>query len=184
MKTPIYEEEIVIGKIATSFGVKGFLKVIPLTDFPERFKKLDKVHIYSELKKKFFENANGDYLFVVEEAGISSNSIRLKLQGIDNRNQSDLLRGFLISIPLSERVEREENEFYYFELIGCKVFDENDKLIGTVITVDNFGGDDLLKIRIEGKENEAYIPYRDEFIIRIDKEKKRIDTKLIEGLIE
>ena len=180
---PNYEEEIVIGKIAKSFGIKGFLKIIPLTDFPERFKSLKKVHLYSEVKKVFFENS-GEYDFDVEEAGISSDSIRLKLKGIDDRNQSDLFRGYLVSIPIDERIEREENEHYYYELIDCEVFDEKGSLIGKVREVENFGGDDLLKVKIEESKNEAYIPYRDEFIVNVDMDKKRINVKLIEGLID
>ena len=50
--------------------------------------------------------------------------------------------------------------------------------------IENFGGDDLLKIKLEEKGTDVYIPYRDEFIKKIDKSKKRIDVKLIEGLIE
>lgn len=183
MKAPNYDDEIVIGKIARSFGIKGSLKVIPLTDFPERFNKLKNVHLYSENKKEFFENEN-DYLFEVEESGISKDSIKLKLKGIDSKNQSDLLRGYLISIPVSERVERKANEFYYYELIDNEVYDEAGKLLGKVKVIENFGGDDLLKIRLEGKDSDVYIPYRDEFIAKVDKNKKRIDVKLIEGLIE
>ena len=180
---PNYAEEIVIGKIARSFGVKGYFKVIPLTDFPERFKNLKSVHLYSEAKQSFFKNDDG-FGFEVEEAGISSDSIRLKLKGIDDKNQSDLLRGYLISIPIRERVERNANEFYYFELIDCEVFDEEGNHIGKVKQVEDFGGGDLLRISLEGTEKESYIPYRDEFILKVDKDKKRIDVRLIEGLIE
>ena len=180
---PNYEDEIVIGKVARSFGVKGFLKIIPLTDFPERFKDLKSVHLYSEAKKSFFENKD-EFEFEVEEAGISSDSIRLKLRGIDDKNQSDLLRNYLISIPMEERIERDENEFYYYELVDCEVIDEKGILIGKVKMVENFGGDDLLRVALEGTGTEAYIPYRDEFIVSVDKDKKRIEVRLIEGLIE
>lgn len=180
---PNYDDEIVIGKAARSFGVKGVLKIIPLTDFPERFKELKRVHLYSEIKKSFFEN-NGEYDLEVEDAGVSKDSIRLKLKGIDDKNASDLLRNYLVTVPVSEKVERNENEFYYYELIDCEVYDENGKRLGLVKMVENFGGDDLLKVALEGTENEAYIPYRDEFIVKVDKDKKRIDVRLIEGLIE
>ncbi|MCB0721815.1 MAG: 16S rRNA processing protein RimM [Ignavibacteriae bacterium] len=182
MKPPNFEDEIVIGKIARSFGVKGYLKVIQLTDFPDRYKNLKSVHLYSETRKAFFDNS-GIYEFDVDETQVTPDLIKLKLKGIDSKTQSDLLRNYLVTIPLDKRVKRNKGEFYYYELINCEVYDDGN-LIGKVIMVENFGGDDLLKIKLEGKETDVYIPYRDEFIKKVDKSKKRIDVKLIEGLIE
>ena len=180
--TPVFEEEIVIGKINKSFGIKGFLKVEPLTDYIDRFLSLDKIHLYSEKKRSFFENSTGSFWFNVEDAEITRDFVKLKLVGTDDRNNSDLLRGYLITIPIEERIMREEGEHYYYELIDCDVYNDND-LIGKVKAVENYGSDDLLKIETNEKK-EVFIPYRDEFILKIDTEGKRIDVKLIEGLID
>lgn len=180
--TPLFEEEIVIGKVNKSFGIKGFLKVEPLTDYIDRFLSLEKIHLYSEKKKSFFENSIGNTWFGIEDAEITQNFVKLKIEGIDDRNNSDLLRDYLITIPIKDRIKRDEGEHYYYELIDCDVYSNND-LIGKVKAIENYGSDDLLKIETDTKE-EVFIPYRDEFIIKIDTEGKRIDVKLIEGLID
>lgn len=181
-EAPVFEDEIVIGKINKSFGIKGFIKVEPLTDYIERFLSLDKVHLYSEKTKSFFENSSGGYWFDIETAEINQDFVKIKIEGINDRNNSDLLRGYLISIPIEDRIERDAGEFYYYELIECDVYD-GDKRLGKVKAIENYGSDDLLKIEKDDKK-EVFIPYRDEFITRIDIEGKRIDVKLIEGLID
>ncbi len=180
--TPVFEDEIVIGKVNKSFGIKGFLKVEPLTDYIDRFLNLEKIHLYSEKKNSFFENNTGSYWFYIEDVEIPRDFVKLKLEGINDRNNSDLLRGFLITIPIGERIERDEGEYYYYELIDCEVY-EGGKRIGIVKAIENYGSDDLLNIEKKNKK-EVFIPYRDEFIMKIDIEEKRIDVKLIEGLID
>ena len=183
IKAPKYEDEIVIGKIAKSFGVKGFLKVIPLTDFPERYNELKIISLYMEKSGKYTLSPDGSYGFEIEESELLPDFIKLKLSGINDKNAADSLRDNLVTIPLDERIERNEGEHYYFELIGCEVWEENNKL-GIIKAIEDFGGGDLLKVEMEGSKKVVYIPYRDEFVERIDSESKKIYVKLIDGLIE
>lgn len=183
IKAPKYEDEIVIGKIAKSFGVKGFLKVIPLTDFPERYNELKIISLYQEKSGKYNLSPGGSYSFEIEELEILSDFIKLKLSGIDDKNAADSLRDNLITIPLDEKIQRNEGEHYYFELVGCEVWEKNNKL-GIISSIEDFGGGDLFKVEMNDTKKEVYIPYRNEFIEKIDSETKKIYVKLIDGLIE
>lgn len=84
-------------------------------------------------------------------------------------------------IDEKDRVKISEGSYYFYDLIGCEVFDK-DKLIGKVKSVVNYGSGDLFNISAGGKE--ILIPFRKEFINKIDTDKKRIDATLIEGFID
>lgn len=182
-KAPEYENEIVIGKVSKSFGVKGYLKIIPLTDFPERFKELEDIHLYSEKSGKYNSSGSNEFRFKVEDTEVLNEFIKLKLEEVNDKDSADKLRDYLVTIPIDERIERDTGEHYYYELIGCEVWDQ-DKLIGNVKVIEDFGGGDLFNVElVEGGRN-VYIPYRDEFVERIDLESRKIFVKLIDGLIE
>lgn len=89
-----------------------------------------------------------------------------------------------VVIEQSKQKKLAKGQFYFYELVGFDVYTE-DKLIGKVIAFENFGGGDLMKIKLidTGNEEETYIPYRKEFIERIDEKEKRIYVKVIEGLL-
>ena len=106
-----------------------------------------------------------------------------RLEEVNDKDSADKLRDYLVTIPIDERIERDTGEHYYYELIGCEVWDQ-DKLIGNVKVIEDFGGGDLFNVElVEGGRN-VYIPYRDEFVERIDLESRKIFVKLIDGLIE
>lgn len=182
-KAPIYQDEIVIGKIAKSFGVKGYLKVISLTDFPERYKELHDVHLYSEKTGRFYTNPEGGYEIAIEDTEILTEFIKVKLKGVNDKDAADKLRDYLITLPIEDRILRDDGEHYYYEIIGYEIWDGDDKL-GVLNAIEDFGGGDLLRVVLDEPQKEVYIPYRDEFIDRIDKDSRKIYVKLIDGLIE
>jgi 16S rRNA processing protein RimM len=178
---------IAIGKIVKSIGIKGNLKIISLTDFPERFNQLKKVFLFDEKKKKFFVNKfNDDYEFVIESCKFYDNYINAKFEKYYSRTESDELVNLILLVREKDRVKLSDGNFYYYELIGIKVYDK-DKMIGKVISINNYGSDDLLTIKSgenDVNSKEILIPFRKEFIKKIDIDNKRIDVDLIEGFLE
>jgi 16S rRNA processing protein RimM len=175
------ENSIVIGKILKPFGINGSLKVMCLSDFPERFKYLKEVYLYDDRKDLFVENKKNDALtYKIDSIEVLQNFIKLKLAGFDDIEESDKLRNYLITIDENEKVKLPEDKFYYFELIGLNVH-ENDIKIGVVDKVDNYGGDDLIFVR-EANANSFYIPLRKEYILNIDFHEKIINVRLVDGM--
>lgn len=174
---------IFIGKITKSIGVKGHLKVIPLTDFPDRFLKLKEVYLFDELKDKLVTDTKTQkLLFRLKDTTLGSNFIKLKLDGYNDINEVDIFYNKLICIDEKKRVKLPKGLYYYYEMIGCDVY-EGEIYLGKVVKIDNFGSSDILFI-MTNKGNEIMIPLLKEFVIKIDIIKKRIDVKLIEGLID
>lgn len=159
------------------------MKIYPLTDFPERFLQLKSLHLYDESKKIFIKNKDF-FVFDVAEAEIANNSIKLKLEGYDSINDVQEFVNMFVVIEQSQKKKLGKGQFYFYELVGFDVYTE-DKLIGKVVAFENFGGGDLMKIKLikPVTEEDTYIPYRKEFIEEIDEKEKRIYVKVIEGLI-
>lgn len=177
-----YKDFICIGKVTGCLGIKGVLKITPITDFPDRFLKLKRVFLFDDKKFLFELNRKDEFEFIIEKCEVTSSQITLKLEGINSREDANDIMNREILIPESERIALPKGKFFHYEIIGFDVYSRNE-LIGRLEAVDNFGSDDLLNVKSsEGKE--ILIPYREEFVKKIDAEKKRIDVELIEGMIE
>lgn len=174
---------IFIGKITKPVGVKGLLKVIPLTDFPERFLKLKEVYIFNETLNKLIINPKTENdLFRIKDVSLFSNFIKLKLDGYDDINEISSYINMLVCIDEKKKVKLPKGLYYYYDMLGCIVY-EGDNIIGEVIRIDNFGSSDILFVKTP-KGNEVMIPLLKEFVTKIDVIKKKIDVALIEGLID
>ena len=165
-----------VGKIVNTHSLKGEVKVISSTDFEEeRFKKGSKLLI-----------TRGNQLIrevVVQSYRNHKNFLLVKFEGIDSVEEAEKLKNLQIKIDSDEVGELEENEFYFHEIIGCEVFDENDKNLGEIIDILTPGANDVWVIKGEnGKE--ILIPYIEDVVKKIDITSKKVNIEVMEGLID
>ena len=165
-----------VGKIVNTHSLKGEVKVISSTDFEEeRFKKGSKLLI-----------TRGNQLIrevVVQSYRNHKNFLLVKFEGIDSVEEAEKLKNLQIKIDSTEVGELEENEFYFHEIIGCEVFDENDKNLGEIIDILTPGANDVWVIKGEnGKE--ILIPYIEDVVKKIDITSKKVNIEVMEGLID
>ena len=165
-----------VGKIVNTHSLKGEVKVISSTDFEEeRFKKGSKLLI-----------TRGNQLIrevVVQSYRNHKNFLLVKFEGIDSVEEAEKLKNLQIKIDLDEVGELEENEFYFHQIIGCEVFDENDKNLGEIIDILTPGANDVWVIKGEnGKE--ILIPYIEDVVKKIDITSKKVNIEVMEGLID
>jgi len=165
-----------VGKIVNTHSLKGEVKVISSTDFEEeRFKKGSKLLI-----------TRGNQLIrevVVQSYRNHKNFLLVKFEGIDSVEEAEKLKNLQIKIDSDEVGELEENEFYFHQIIGCEVFDENDKNLGEIIDILTPGANDVWVIKGEnGKE--ILIPYIEDVVKKIDITSKKINIEVMEGLID
>jgi len=164
-----------VGKIVNTHSLKGEVKVISSTDFEEeRFKKGSKLLI-----------TRGNQLIrevVVQSYRNHKNFLLVKFEGIDSVEEAEKLKNLQIKIDSDEVEELEENEFYFHQIIGCEVFDENDKNLGEIIDILTPGANDVWVIKgEEGKE--ILIPYIEDVVKQIDITNKKVNLEVMEGLI-
>ncbi|MCI9365177.1 MAG: ribosome maturation factor RimM [Clostridia bacterium] len=161
-----------IGQIVNSYGIKGFLKVVPYTDDVTRFEDLKT--LYVEKNKKLEE-------MEIEEVKYHKNLVLLKLKGIDDINQTEGYKNCLLKIDRENAVELPENSYFIVDLIGMEVFTDDGKLLGTLEDVFPTGSNDVYVVKNElGKQ--TLLPAIGDVIKNVDVENKKMIVHLIEGL--
>jgi 16S rRNA processing protein RimM len=147
---------VVMGRITLPFGIKGWVKVLPYTETP------DSLLAYP----KWWIGNDPDWQEVrVEKAEVQMDAVAAKLAGCDDRDAAALLRGRQVAVPRDAFPEAGENEFYWVDLIGLKVVNEQDEDLGTVSQVFETGANDVLVV--EG-DRERLIPFLDHVIKKVD----------------
>ncbi len=173
---------VAIGKIVKQIGLKGSLKIISLTDFPKRFSSQKEVFLFDEKEDRFSINKfSNNYNFVINNFEIYDRYINLKFENYDSIDVTKELVNLILMINERDRIKLDENNYYYYELIGMEVFNK-DNMIGKIESVTNYGSDDLFVIKAGNKE--ILIPFRKEYIKAVDTQNRRIDADLIEGFLE
>ena len=181
---PGYKDFISIGKIQKTVGISGYLKIKFLTDFPLRFLNLRQVRIFNEDKKVFVKNEiTGNENFVIEDFKFINDHGRILFRYYGSIDIAKKLVNSLILISEKDKLNLEENSFYFFDLIGCEI-KNNNNLMGRVISVENYGGVDLLNIKKYDNEIEFLLPMVESFIKKIDIKNKVIEVELIEGFTD
>ncbi len=167
---------VAIGKISKSHGLKGEVKVVPLTSYPERFEQLEKVTL---------EYPNGNKTEIkLKKTRYSSNGLIIVLEGVNDRNASDALVGSYLNIPETELIELKKDEFFVFDLIGLRVETESGVYLGKVTDLIPVGESDVYVIKREEDKKEFLIPSRKEFVSSVNLKDSLLVVKPIDGMIE
>jgi len=172
MKQTNSNDLITIGKIIKAKGVKGEVKVFPLTDRPERFFELDNVYLESG-------NQNAVQL-TVKKVSEYSGIIILKLSGINDRNAAEDLKGSYISVLKTDTYELDTDSYFNYDIKGLSVYSTIDVCIGIVKDVLEYPANDVLLI-ITDKE-EYLLPATKEYVPEVDIKNNKIVVILPEGL--
>lgn len=165
---------ITIGKAVKPFGVKGEMKIEPMTDFPERFGKLRRVHLVSP--------AGNEIVCAVEAVRYAGGVPYLLFSGYDSPEKARALNGWFVKVPEEEAVPLPEGAYYWFELIGMEVFSEAGDKLGTITDIFETGSNDVYVMKRGRKE--VYIPATQEVIRQVDRKAKRMVIHLMDGLLE
>jgi len=168
-----------VGKIVSAHGIRGEMRVYPSTDFPERFEKKGVRWLLRpgqpqpeeiKLLKGYFQDGKGLYV--------------IQVQGVNDRNGAEALRGCTIWVPKNDRPSLDKGEFHVSDLIGLTVYvQESQGLLGIVMSVLS-AGNDLLEVKVEGQKLPVLIPFVNEIVPIVDLKNKRIEITPPPGLLE
>jgi 16S rRNA processing protein RimM len=174
---------IAVGQIARPHGLKGMVRVTPLTDTPGRFRALSQV---------VAEKADGTLVtLTVESVAGHETAPLLKFHGVDSPEQADGLRDAYLLVPREEIPPLPEGTYYVFDLIGYDVLTEDGQPVGTLSDVLQLPANDAFVVRLHPgrfsgsspRSGEVLIPAVREFL-RIDPERKKIIVRGVEELLE
>ena len=160
----------VMGHITGPFGISGWVKVYPYTEYTDGL---------LEYSSWCLSKENGEWQEVqVVTARINGNTLNAKLKGYTDRTQALRLKGMQIAIPRSQLpVLPEDGDlgYYWSDLIGAKVVNLTGEKLGKVAGLLETGANDVLRIQHAGKEErEILIPFIEQVIIKVDLKLSRI----------
>lgn len=166
------ESLLEVGQIVNSYGIKGFLKIVPLVDNNNQFKEFKKLYVQ---KNKSFEELN------VEEVKFAKDLVLLKAQGIDSIEEAIKLKNLYIYAK-REDIKLEKGAHFIVDLIGLEVYTEDGKFLGILKEVLQPGANDVYVVENESKE-QILLPVIPDVIKNIDIEGKKVVVHLLEGLL-
>lgn len=168
------EDCFYLGKIVKKYSFNGDVLVKLDTDEPE---------MYEEMESVLVDKRNKLIPFFIEESQLhKSELLRVRFEDVDTEEDADLLIGSSLYLPLDLLPKLTGNQFYYHEIIGFSAIDETFGEIGKITGVNDSTPQALFEIDREGKE--ILIPMADDFIQKVDREKKTIFLHVPEGLID
>lgn len=151
-------EYLVIGEVLKPQGVRGEIKVRPITCDIGRFEGLKEVWL----------EAGGEYgARSVRVTRMDEDAVYLKFDGVDDRDQAEKLRGQFLYVDRAHAVELEEDENFIVDLIGLQGIDDEGGEYGTLIDVMQPGGNDVYVFRDE-KRRETLVPALKTAILKVD----------------
>lgn len=132
------EKLISIGKIVAPHGVRGDVRVIPLTDFPERFQILKKIRTDKGL---FLD---------IEHVKYHKQFILLKFRGLNSMNEVEYLRNHILQVERKDAFPLPEGHYYQFDIIGLAVYTVESEYLGVITDILETGSNDVYVAEQEG----------------------------------
>ena len=168
-------EMFTVGKIVNTHGVKGELKIVPTTEDPKRFAKL---------KSIFVEGRKGMIAYEIEGVRYHKDFVLLKLKGIEDMTEAELLKGSLLKIDRKDSLPLKKDEYYISDLFGMEVYTEEERFLGTLVDIIETGSNDVYVVKKEDREKDLLLPAIKQVIKEVNVPNKRMIVHLLEGLEE
>ena len=160
-----------IGKIVNTHGLKGEMKVFPLTDDPKRFELLKTVDLHLNQTV---------HTYTIKSVRYQKNMIILKLAEINHINEAEKLKNGIFKISEDQALPLSEDEYFMRDLYGLEVY-EGEEWLGTLAQIIETGANDVYIIKKE-QEKDLLIPAIKSCILKVDIKNKRMEVKLLQGL--
>lgn len=161
-------ELVVIGEAVRPFGIKGELKIRPFTASFEAFEN-SSVLIFDETPYRL--------LSVRFHKGAALAS----LEGVHTPEKAGKLVGCLVKTTIENLPPKEDDEYYWSELIGMKVITTDGRDLGLITRIIETGANDVLQV--EGTFGEVLIPMIDGVVVDVDTQGGKMIVDPLEGLI-
>ncbi len=164
---------IFVGKIVKSQGNKGEVQVVPLTDDPRRFEKLE--HIY------LIKGSPTPRSYKIESLRYHKRDrVILKLEGCHSINDAKALVSAYLAIEQKDLIPLPEGSYYHFQLIGLETSTVEGEYLGVLNEIIATGSNDVYVTK--NKDKEYLIPAIKDVILQVDIENNKLIVKLPEGL--
>lgn len=168
------EDCFYLGKIAKKFSFKGEVLIYLDTDEPELYENMESVFV--EFNKNLVP-------YFIENSSLHKNDfLRVQFEDVNSEEEADSILNCAVYLPLSMLPKLEGNQFYFHEVIGFEIEDKRLGVFGKIVSINDSSAQPLFEV-VNGTV-EILVPMIDQFLVKIDRENKKVVMDLPEGLVE
>ena len=162
-----------IGKVVAPFGVHGELKVLSLTDIPNRFAELETIYLGPERTPHHIKSVRP----------YKGEMVVLKLTGIEDANTAETLRNFELTIPISLLAQLPPDSYYQHDILGLQVSTLSGRSIGPIVDILVTGSNDVYIIKA-ADGHQILIPAIKDVVKQVDLIRRMMYIEPIAGLLD
>lgn len=167
------EAYLMVGKIVSTHGLKGEVKVYPTTDDAGRFKSLKKVTLLQGKERMEL---------TVSQARFFKKLVILKFKELSSIDEVERYRGARLLVSREDAVDLRENEYFECDLIGMDVLKDDGTSLGTLTDVLHTGANDVYEVET-GQGEKILLPAIRECILEVDTDRGVMKVHVLDGLI-
>ncbi len=164
---------LAIGRVARPHGVRGELRVEVLTDYPEWVEQRAYLYVGPTHQR-----------YALERVRLHQDVLLLKLEGCDDRDAAEALRGALIEVPVEDAIPLDEGEYYHFQLVGLQVVTETNEILGEVVEVMTLPKNANEVYVVHGPLGEILLPAIEDVVVSLDVDAGQIVVRPLPGLLD
>ena len=162
MIAPMVAPMIVLGRILTPYGVKGWLRVHPFGDDPQSWRKMSTWWLSVDP-----EAATTDWIaYELDALKLHGDGVVVKLVGVDDRAGAEAMQGRYVGAHREGLPSTQPDEYYWADLIGLSVVNAQGVALGRVKSLIETGANDVLVI--EDGEQERLVPFIEPVLLNVD----------------
>jgi 16S rRNA processing protein RimM len=155
---------VIMGRIAAAQGIKGWVKIQPYTEYPDSL---------LDYQSWWIGHEHGPWREVaVQRCEVHNKTLAAQLPDCPDRNAAEKLKGLLVAVPRSKLPQQGKDEYYWSDLIGLEVVNEQGVQLGTVANLLETGANQVLSV--QGDSGEILIPFVATAIRQVDVKNKTI----------
>ena len=165
------KEYLEAGKIVTTHGIRGEVKIMPYTDTPDLLAEFDRLFI----------GKNKDEV-IITRSRVFKNTVIAKIEGIDTPESAEKLRNKILYMHRDD-LELDDDTYFIQDLIGIEVRDaDTDEVYGTIADVMQTGANDVYVIK--GEKREYLVPAIADVVVSTDIDSNIMTIRPLDGLFD
>jgi 16S rRNA processing protein RimM len=156
---------VILGRLADPYGIRGWIKLHPYGDDPLAWAEMP-VWWISKDGEAWRECG-------LKGLKVHGNGLVVLLDGVDDRNASEAMKGVLVGAPRAALPTTDEDEFYWADLIGLEVVNTADERLGKVTGLIETGANAVLRV-VGDDDVEHLVPFVSAVVLTVEKEAGQI----------
>ena len=166
-----YEGFLAVGKLGRTHGVQGEIRLVVLTDFPERLQPGRTVFV-----------GENHFPLTIERRREHQSFLLLGFEGYHTPEAAGELTNLYVYVRAEDLPELPEGEFYHHDLLGIEVFTDTGERLGALSEILVTGANDVYVVT-PADGSEILLPATEEVILDVDLENRRMRVHLLPGLL-